>query len=406
MRKKKRIRNEEDENEMKSEKMLKEALKDHNRDSCVHTMPHASIIAFFITGIGIGLFVGCTYVSLSKTIFALSSSFSLDYELEWMRIMKLIIIGIGGGMSGLIILLLIVGWLSTGAIRKRLFNGFKSQLIGQVFSSFLLLMVYAMILVWLIISLAGVIPIFIFFMLNSSCKLKNANDYSNNDLMRSRCLYLTDYGLSIPNRRPDICEEQFVNLCQRINDIGPLLIISTIGSTFVLIGLIHFLSCLIANMIRVKNLKQMQIYDRAVSDEMQTLKLLTIDRHLRQKQQQQLHHSMDEISPRSVVTTLTTTANPSKNITTSILQQQQPNNRHQQQQQYATYSPDTIPPLKTNVVDIIDNPIQQKYHRNRSMDSIDTIDPIDIASSIYNKQKNIEPTMPSLESVRSPYTDI
>ena len=64
------------------------------------------------------------------------SSFKVEVEVEWIKIVQTIIIIISAVMGGLSIILLIVGCLATGATRSQIYTGFRSRLGGRISTGF------------------------------------------------------------------------------------------------------------------------------------------------------------------------------------------------------------------------------------------------------------------------------
>lgn len=243
--------------------------RNHSSSGCVGRCPFASIIATVITVCGTGIFSGCLYRALSITIQMLSDTFKIEMEMEWIRIVQTIVIIISTVMGSLSVILLVVGCLATGATRAQIYTGFRSRLGGRISTGFFTIIVYALFIIWSTVTLLLVVPIMAYFILMKQCEYKQTqiNTHSQNKL--DECLSLKNYGIQLSYAKNSICSNELIEFCNQGKEAGPLYIAAFGSSALIVLGLVHFLCCLVANYAHIKDGIKLRDYEEAIKEELE-----------------------------------------------------------------------------------------------------------------------------------------
>jgi len=245
---------------------------------CCGSCPFASLLAFVITLTGTGIFCGCLYYPVRVSIEQINNVFEVEYiDYEWVRVVRLTVIFVPAIMGGLSLILLIVGSLATGSTRYRVYTGFRSRLGGRVAIGFFILVVYIFLLIWLIVMLSMMIPCIGFYILKYRCietwSVPPASGWPNSAAPIA-CLTPGTYGIPVPRIKPDakVCQQRFNELCT-LTEHTPRFWAGLVGSIFVVMGLVHFLCCLVANYAHIKDGRKLRDYEEAIREEIEISKL-------------------------------------------------------------------------------------------------------------------------------------
>uniref|UniRef100_A0A914RIW2 Tetraspanin n=1 Tax=Parascaris equorum TaxID=6256 RepID=A0A914RIW2_PAREQ len=187
-------------------------------DDCLLRVPFASLIASLLCAVGISLF-------------AIMIAWSFNASVQVFFIVITIIMAVA------IILLLIVGTLSTGSTRDDIYSGVKGQLGGRIANALAMLFTYMLNICWLICLIFIAIFCFIYYIFTSLCASLSAYSDSN-------CI---DFGIFRP-------------LFQKIPD----------SSSLRLCGgrLIHFLICCAANYAHVTSGRKYEDLREVIEEKM------------------------------------------------------------------------------------------------------------------------------------------
>lgn len=265
--------------ELWSEQNMSETrYKENTFLRCCGSCPFASLLAFVLTLTGTGLFCGCFFFSTKPTIEKINLAFQTEYiDVEWIHLLRHATIFILGIMGGLSLILLIVGSLSTGATRYQVYTGFRSRLGGRIAMCFFSIIVYGLLIFWLLVMIALTLPSISLYILKHRCEeaLKNSMPSGWTDTVSPTvCLTPKTYGLPVPSHKPDVsvCHKRFYELCSVTEHI-PKYWVALLGAFFVVMGLVHFLCCLVANYVHIKDGRKLQGYEEAIREEMEISKL-------------------------------------------------------------------------------------------------------------------------------------
>jgi hypothetical protein len=192
------------------------SFKKKENQGCIGRCPFASIIATIITLCGTGVFCGCLYRALSITIQMLTSAFKIEFEMEWVRIIQTVVIIISTVMGSLSVILLIVGFLATGATRTQIYTGFRSRLGGRISTGFFTVIVYILFLVWSIVTILLVVPMIAYYILMKNCEVKTAQ--INNHVVQKldECFSLKNYGITFSENKVSVCSNELISFCNQV----------------------------------------------------------------------------------------------------------------------------------------------------------------------------------------------
>jgi len=238
------------------------------KDGCMDRLPFASIIATIITACGVGVFCGCLYKALSITINMITTAFKLELQLEWVKVLQTIVIIISTVMGSLTLILLVVGCLSTGATRSHVYTGFRSRLGGRISTGFFSVIVYILFLVWSAVTLILVVPLIFYYVLMKQCEYKQIQINTHSQNKFDECLSLRNYGITLSNTRNSICNDELIQFCNQGKEAGPLYIAGFAASALIVLGLVHYLCCLVANYAHIKDGIKLKDYEEAIKEEL------------------------------------------------------------------------------------------------------------------------------------------
>jgi hypothetical protein len=237
--------------------------------SCIGRCPFASFIATVITLCGTGVFCGCLYRALSITFQMIASSFSLHFEMESVRVVQTVIIIISSVMGTLTLILLTVGCLSTGATRRQVFSGFRSRLGGRISTGFLTIVVYILFIVWLCVTILLVLPIVAYYVIMKNCEIKAPQINTHQSQVLDECLSLRTFGITLTETKLSVCAQELIAFCNQSKEAGPLYIAAFISSALIVLGLVHYLCCLVANYAHIKDGIKLKDYEEAIKEELE-----------------------------------------------------------------------------------------------------------------------------------------
>ncbi|CAD5114510.1 DgyrCDS3634 [Dimorphilus gyrociliatus] len=191
-----------------------------------------------------------------------------------MENLLIIFIAIAIAMGLYAIVLLVFGFLATGATRQKLYSGTKCIMGGRVGAAFFMVLTYLMNLIWMGITAVCTIPIMIYIILRNICQTEYKGSFEDYNFWReSDCFNLSRIGLyknvTYSIEKNAICgEAEIGNFCEKVEDAGPMFGLALGGSFLVVIGMIHFLMILVANYQRIKVSKEITEHRNALNIEL------------------------------------------------------------------------------------------------------------------------------------------
>jgi hypothetical protein len=76
-------------------------------------------------------------------------------------------------------------------------------------------------------------------------------------------------GLKFNDNKNSVCSTDLIRFCNQANEAGPLYIAAFLSSALIVIGLVHFLCCLVANYAHIKDGIKLRDFEEAIKEEME-----------------------------------------------------------------------------------------------------------------------------------------
>lgn len=240
----------------------------------IGNVPFASLIATLVIFAGVGVFCGTLYRALSIILKSVMEDL-FQFNVPWLEVLQIVFIVIAVIMALFAVLLLIFGFLATGATRKNVYSGAKCIMGGRISAGFFMVISYILNLAWMVIMSVGVIPVIFYISLSSIC---DTDIYSKDAQgLENYCFRLTQFGiyrndsyaLGIkPPGKESLCgHAELRRFCDRIAEAGPLFCVAFVGAFLICLGMLHFMICLAANYTRIRISKELTEYRDAVDME-------------------------------------------------------------------------------------------------------------------------------------------
>lgn len=240
----------------------------------IGNIPFASLISCIIVFVGVGVFCGTLYRALTIILKSIMEELFM-FNVSWLEVLQIVFIIIAVVMALFAILLLVFGFLATGATRKNVYSGASCIMGGRISAAFFMIISYILNIGWMAIMSVCVVPIIGYVMLRSIC---NTEVYSKDaSSLSNYCFSLTQfgiyrnqtYGLGIqPPGRESLCgHTELRRFCDRIAEAGPLFCVAFVGAVLICIGMLHFMISLAANYTRIRISKELTDYRDAVDME-------------------------------------------------------------------------------------------------------------------------------------------
>lgn len=242
--------------------------------------PFASLISALLVFFGVGVYCGTFYRAIQIFITHILEEI-FGFNVPWLEVIQIVFIVIGIIMGLFAILLLVFGFLATGATRKNVYSGNKCIMGGRVSAAFFMCISYLLNLVWIGMFGVGVVPVLIYLMISSTC---TNSVYSKVQASSGvTCINLNHYGIyrnqtylaigQLPPGKESICDpNELRRLCDKIAEAGPLFCVALAAAVVIIMGLTNFLLTLATNYTRLKISKELTEYRDAVDMEELELK--------------------------------------------------------------------------------------------------------------------------------------
>lgn len=235
----------------------------HSCCECLGRIPYGSLVATLITGAGIAVSCGCSFIGIPHLINMLRK-FSITIKDDIGDALSTGVISVGAVMATLAIVLLIIGFLATGATRRQVYTGTWSRITGRIAAAFFILLTYFLMIVWFLICCL-LLVVTVFFVLS----ITNCNMYKSEDDFAGNCFNVSTIVEGIPaNFNADtlstrLCGTDFYEYCVEARQGEYLFYAANGGVALIVLGLIHFLMCLAANYAHIKDGLKLREYEEA-----------------------------------------------------------------------------------------------------------------------------------------------
>ncbi|KAH8878237.1 Neuronal membrane glycoprotein M6-a isoform 2 [Schistosoma japonicum] len=246
-------------------------------DDCLERIPFVSLIALILVVCGSGIMCGTNFEALRRTDDFFESRF---YPIEEPKIFRTL--GIMVCILTIIISLInvVIGAVTTGDTRSKVYSDKYCISCGLRFSRFLLGLSYLTTFIWLLLFVTFSVPVSLWVMIHVVCR-EETNYWrsisANKDERDFTYTFnLTHYGLY---RRPldtSLWSEYvnspsaFTHLCQQVSTVGPLFASALIACFLVILGLNTFIACLSTASVRLQYFSEIDRYRKLVNSSPQT----------------------------------------------------------------------------------------------------------------------------------------
>ena len=237
--------------------------------------PFASLISALLVFFGVGVYCGTLYRALQIFITHILEEI-FGFNVPWLEVIQVVFVVIGVVMGLFAILLLVFGFLATGATRKNVYSGNKCIMGGRVSAAFFMCISYLLNLLWIGMFGAGVVPVVVYLMVSSRCDNSIYSKVQVNNQVT--CINLNHYGIyrnqsyiansQLPPGKESICDpNELRRLCDKIAEAGPLFCVASAGAILIIMGMTNFLLSQSTNYTRLKISKELTEYRDAVDME-------------------------------------------------------------------------------------------------------------------------------------------
>lgn len=232
--------------------------------ACLTRIPHATLIATIMCCLGVGIFCGTMYRGSRLSINMFLEVF--HFRLIWMEALQMIFIVGSACMAALGIILLCLGFLTTGATRQKVYRAWSARVGGRISCAVFMVITYILLLAWIIMLCFLVITTFLFTIFWALCSNPRNQDHST-------CIDFTQFSFMFPStvKQEDlrICGDHEIKVfCKdNVEKAEFLFILAMVACILVIMSLVHYLMCLSANYAHIRGHKKFQ--------ELQELQYLT-----------------------------------------------------------------------------------------------------------------------------------
>jgi len=222
---------------------------------CMSRIPYATLIATIMCFVGVAVFCGTMYRGATYTYAMFQNVFQVS--LPWLEHLHLAFWIIAGSMGGLGLILLIVGFLATGATREKIYKGWKARVGGRISCALFMIFAYVLSLVWVLVFAVLTVLTFVYVMLYLMCASEPVKTLQ-------RCIDLTSFEFLFPNgtqhEQMTICGQNAISeFCTKyVEPAQVMFVLATIAAFLVIISLVHYLMCLSSNYSRIKDNEKFQ----------------------------------------------------------------------------------------------------------------------------------------------------
>lgn len=237
---------------------------------CIGRTPFGSLLAFIMAIVGAAVFCGTLYRALQLVIEGILIQL-FGFHVGWLEIIQVMFIIIGAVMGLYTILLLIFGFLATGATRQNVYSGAKCIMGGRISAGLFIIISYLICMAWLAITCVTLVGVLLYLGVDAICEEEIYSKTAQDLTTSNYCFTLTRFGMyrsSGQDGTDKLCEHtELRTMCNRVKEAGPLFCVAFGSSIVVLLGMIIFLICLAANYTRIKISKEVTRYRDAVEAE-------------------------------------------------------------------------------------------------------------------------------------------
>ncbi|XP_050298205.1 neuronal membrane glycoprotein M6-a isoform X2 [Anthonomus grandis grandis] len=219
-------------------------------EKCLTRIPYATLVATIMCALGVIIFCGTMYRGATLSVLMFSEVFKM--QLFWVDAVKMVFVLIGACMGALGIMILIVGFLATGATRHKVYKGWGSRVTGRLSCAVFMGVTYILQIAWLLILCSLIVVTFVFTIFWNMCDNPGVASFQNS-------IDLTQFYFLFPEgtRQEHMKIEGDSNVkafCKDyVEKVEIMFIVATVSTVLVILSLVHYLMCLAANYAHIRN---------------------------------------------------------------------------------------------------------------------------------------------------------
>ncbi|CAH1963160.1 unnamed protein product [Acanthoscelides obtectus] len=146
-------------------------------EKCMTRIPYATLIATIMCALGVVIFCGTMYRGATLAVLMFSEIFNM--QLFWVDAVKMTFVLIGACMGALGLMILMVGFLATGATRHKVYRGWGSRVSGRLSCAIFLCITYVLQIAWILMFCFLVLVTFVFTIFWKMCENPRVSTYQD-----------------------------------------------------------------------------------------------------------------------------------------------------------------------------------------------------------------------------------
>ncbi|VDD90637.1 unnamed protein product [Enterobius vermicularis] len=239
----------------------------HTAEDCLARVPYASVMAFFMSVVGVLLFSVMMARAFNASIEQTKRLFNND-ELPFLSKIHIFFLVVAVTMGLIAIISLTIGAMSTGATRGEFFRGVKGQFGGRCANILAMILNYASLLCWIFALACTASLCFVYRVFDRLC-------YPIIRFSDSTCFDFTVFQPLVEpfsSKSLKLCGGDLQQFCALSSTAYLWYIVGFIGSFLTVLGLVHFLICTAANYTHVSlGKKAEELKTLVMSNDMEAL---------------------------------------------------------------------------------------------------------------------------------------
>ncbi|VEN54370.1 unnamed protein product [Callosobruchus maculatus] len=219
-------------------------------EKCMTRIPYATLIATIMCALGVVIFCSTMYRGATLAVLMFSEIFSM--QLFWVDAVKMTFVLIGACMGALGLMILMVGFLATGATRHKVYRGWGSRVSGRLSCAIFMCITYVLQIAWILMFCFLVLVTFVFTVFWKMCENPRVSTYQDS-------IDLTQFYFLFPEgtrqEHMKVSGESGVRaFCiDYVEKAELMFVLATVASVLVILSLVHYLMCLSANYAHIRD---------------------------------------------------------------------------------------------------------------------------------------------------------
>nr|XP_023011955.1 proteolipid protein DM beta isoform X1 [Leptinotarsa decemlineata] len=232
---------------------LQTVLEDDDRtccEKCLTRIPYATLIATIMCALGVVIYCSTMYRGATLSVLMFSEVFGM--QVFWVEAVKMAFVLIGACMGALGLMILMVGFLATGATRHKVYRGWGSRVTGRLSCATFMCITYVLQIIWIIKFCILVIVTFVFTIFWKMCENPRVASLQD-DIDLTQFYFLFPEGTETDHMKVS-GESNVKAFCKDyVEKVESMFILASVASILVILSLIHYLMCLAANYAHIRD---------------------------------------------------------------------------------------------------------------------------------------------------------